>query len=111
MGKRLHELLKKRFKPKCKKCIVKNCTNKSNEGIFIGGLCGPCYEFITQGKGNHSQMYRNCLCKKCKQLDELKETCEIISNQKTVRDLKISLDQIKQGKVVCLKCIYCKRKI
>jgi len=47
--------------PTIKTCIVKNCTNKSNEGLFLGDLCAPCYEFITQGISKHSQAYRNCL--------------------------------------------------
>ena len=47
--------------PTIKTCIVKNCTNRSNEGLFLGDLCAPCYEFITQGIGKHSQAYRNCL--------------------------------------------------
>jgi len=41
------------------KCIVKDCQNQGNKGEFIGELCVPCHEFITQGKGVHSQIYRN----------------------------------------------------
>lgn len=45
-----------------KKCIVKNCTNSSNAGIFVGDLCSPCNEFITTNRGNkHSQAYRNAM--------------------------------------------------
>jgi hypothetical protein len=46
-------------KKKMKKCIVINCSNRNNEGGFIGNLCSPCYAFITTGKGRYSQMYRN----------------------------------------------------
>ena len=41
------------------KCITKDCTNHVNEGKFIGDLCAPCWEYITNGKGIHSQAYRN----------------------------------------------------
>jgi hypothetical protein len=48
-------------KKKSKRCIVKNCTNRTNEGSFVGGLCSPCHNFITTGQGQFSQMYRNSL--------------------------------------------------
>jgi len=41
------------------KCIVKDCENHSNEGKFKGDICYPCYAFITNGEGVHSQVYRN----------------------------------------------------
>ena len=41
------------------KCIVKDCTNHSHQGKFIGELCSPCYSFITTGEGVYSQAYRN----------------------------------------------------
>ena len=47
-----------RIKPHAK-CITKDCTNHVNEGKFVGDLCGPCWEYITNGKGIHSQAYRN----------------------------------------------------
>lgn len=34
---------------KGKKCIVKGCTNHSNEGAFEGALCMPCHRMITEG--------------------------------------------------------------
>lgn len=43
------------------KCIVKDCQNHKSQGRFIGDLCTPCHEFITTGKGTHSQAYRNAL--------------------------------------------------
>lgn len=46
---------------KDKECIVLNCKNKISQGNFIGDICVPCYEFITMGKGIHSQAYRNAL--------------------------------------------------
>jgi hypothetical protein len=41
------------------KCIVKDCENHTHQGKFVGELCAPCYEFITEGKGKHSQVFRN----------------------------------------------------
>jgi hypothetical protein len=45
------------------KCIVKDCPNHYFDGKFIGDLCAPCHEFITTGKGIHSQAYRNTVGK------------------------------------------------
>jgi hypothetical protein len=42
-----------------RKCIVKDCENHTDQGRFTGDLCNPCYEFISKGKGVHSQAYRN----------------------------------------------------
>ena len=47
-----------RIKPPAK-CITKDCTNHTNEGKFVGDLCLPCWDYITNGKGVHSQAYRN----------------------------------------------------
>jgi hypothetical protein len=46
------------------KCIVKDCMNHTNEGRFVGELCAPCWDYITNGKGVHSQAYRNAQPKK-----------------------------------------------
>lgn len=32
-----------------KKCIVKGCTNHSDEGKFVGNLCGPCHKMLIAG--------------------------------------------------------------
>ena len=47
-----------RIKPQ-PKCTVKDCQNHVNEGKFIGDLCAPCWDYLTNGKGIHSQAYRN----------------------------------------------------
>lgn len=47
-----------------KTCIVYNCANKENEGLFVGVLCSPCYEHITEkpkGKRGYSQAWRNSI--------------------------------------------------
>lgn len=44
-----------------KVCIVKGCQNESDQGMFVGKLCWPCYDFITTGRGVHSRAYKNAL--------------------------------------------------
>jgi hypothetical protein len=41
------------------KCHVKDCENHDHQGLFIGIVCSPCYEFLSIGRGKHSQLYRN----------------------------------------------------
>ena len=48
-----------RIKLQGTKCITKDCTNHSNEGKFVNDLCGPCWDYIANGKGVYSQAYRN----------------------------------------------------
>jgi hypothetical protein len=31
------------------KCLVKGCTNHSDQGTFIGNLCHPCHSMLTTG--------------------------------------------------------------
>lgn len=45
--------------PKPKKCITYRCPNNSKEGRFVGNLCGPCYDFITTGRGVYSTLFKN----------------------------------------------------
>ena len=45
------------------KCIVMNCENHSHEGRFVGQLCGPCYTFLSEGRGKYSQLWRNTVLK------------------------------------------------
>jgi hypothetical protein len=59
------------------KCKVKDCENHEHEGLFIGFLCSPCYTFLTEGQGKHSQLYRNTIAaereacaKVCESLNE-----------------------------------------
>lgn len=63
-----------------KRCIIMDCTNRSNEGTFIGDLCSPCHMFVTSGKGVHSQAYRNAMKiphrKMVLDLEFLPEKCE-----------------------------------
>lgn len=42
------------------KCAVKDCTNHSHQGKFVGLLCSPCHAFIAGDRGGeYSQAYRN----------------------------------------------------
>jgi hypothetical protein len=41
------------------KCIVKDCENHKDQGVFVGVLCMPCHTFLTTGEGKYSQLYRN----------------------------------------------------
>lgn len=52
------------FRKKPKECKILGCTNKSNQGTFVGDFCLPCYIFITKGEGKYSQAYRNALSTK-----------------------------------------------
>lgn len=56
-----------RIKPPAK-CITKDCMNHTNKGKFIGDLCAPCWDYITNGKGVHSQAYRNAYPKESRYL-------------------------------------------
>jgi hypothetical protein len=41
------------------KCVVGGCQNWSDQGTFVGDLFGPCYRFVLDGSGIHSQAFRN----------------------------------------------------
>ena len=41
------------------KCKVKDCENHTDQGVFVGFLCMPCYTFLNTGEGTYSQLYRN----------------------------------------------------
>lgn len=45
------------------RCIVRNCQNHTDEGQFVGAMCGPCYRFIAEGVdlACTSQAFRNAL--------------------------------------------------
>lgn len=44
-------------------CIVYRCENHSDEGVFIGDLCGPCHAFVASPfkASRYSQAYRNAV--------------------------------------------------
>lgn len=44
-----------------KTCKIKDCTNTSEQGEFVGKMCRPCYLHEKFGVGRHSQAYRNAV--------------------------------------------------
>ena len=50
------------------KCKVKDCENHTDQGVFVGFLCMPCYTFLNTGEGAYSQLYRNTV-------EEEREAC------------------------------------
>jgi hypothetical protein len=41
------------------KCYIYGCENNSEQGNFVGNLCAPCYYYLYENKGKHSQAERN----------------------------------------------------
>ena len=42
------------------KCVVKDCTNHTHQGSFVGLLCAPCHSAVSGGDGGgYSQVARN----------------------------------------------------
>jgi len=41
------------------KCAVKDCENRTGQGLFHGLLCSPCHTFVSGEGGLYSQAYRN----------------------------------------------------
>jgi hypothetical protein len=54
---------KTRKRDSARKCVVKDCENRSDQGRFKGEMCLPCYNFVVLGEGEYSQAYRNFLAK------------------------------------------------
>lgn len=49
------------FRSGRKKCVILGCENWSDEGLFVGDLCAPCYGWVVHGSGRYSQAWRNAL--------------------------------------------------
>lgn len=43
------------------KCIVHNCKNTKDHGVFIGYICKPCYEFLINPTSTNNQVYTNAI--------------------------------------------------
>ena len=52
------------IKSKPKKCLVKGCKNRSDQGTFVGDLCYPCYEMLTTGRISYGKTFIHELFKK-----------------------------------------------
>lgn len=60
-----------------KKCLVHGCVNHSNEGRFVGELCGPCHGMITSGKPGHGNTWIHKTVEQNEQLrDVLREIAQ-----------------------------------
>jgi len=46
-----------------RRCAVPGCLNHSDQGVFRGDFCAPCYDYVVKNEGRHSQAYRNELVK------------------------------------------------
>jgi hypothetical protein len=58
-------------------CIVYRCQNKEDQGKFVGTLCAPCYEHISNqpiAQRQYSQAWRNAL--------ETARLCELARQQR-----------------------------
>ena len=42
-----------------RRCAVPGCLNHSDQGVFRGDFCAPCYDYVVKNEGRHSQAYRN----------------------------------------------------
>jgi hypothetical protein len=45
-------------------CLVYRCQNREDQGKFVGALCAPCYNHISNqpiAERQHSQAFRNAL--------------------------------------------------
>ncbi len=60
------------------KCIVKGCINHTDEGGFIGVLCGPCYQMITTGEVKWGETFVHDLLFKNKRAVELLEAVKVL---------------------------------
>jgi hypothetical protein len=62
-------------------CIVKYCKNHSSQGRFIGDLCAPCHEYVTLGRGIHSQAFRNTQAEVLKEREACAKVCDDLSDR------------------------------
>lgn len=51
-----------------KQCLVHGCTNHSNQGLFYGELCSPCYHMLKNGKIGYTDSFLGDIRKATEQL-------------------------------------------
>jgi len=44
-----------------RRCLVMDCSNHTDQELFVGDLCAPCHVFVMKGEGRYSQAFRNSL--------------------------------------------------
>lgn len=54
------------------KCHVKGCTNHSEDGLFVGDFCNPCYRMLGSGSISASEAWF------VKEIEKTKEVGEIV---------------------------------
>jgi hypothetical protein len=62
-----------------KKCLVPDCPNTDEQGTFVGNVCKPCYEYISNGgdslhDNSYARRMRNALFDKHR--NEIKKLSE-----------------------------------
>jgi len=69
-----------------------------------------CMKFVNLRLEGKRMKCENCIKLK-REIRALKESLDIVSDHKLIRDLQKSIEQVRKGRVICLKCIRCKKKI
>lgn len=54
------------------KCIVSGCTNRHNEGKFVGELCAPCRTMLETGKITPTTSFLATLARKAAAFDAIR---------------------------------------
>lgn len=78
------------------KCLVKGCNNRKNQGVFIGDLCKPCYNYLTTGNVGKTESFLN-------KMSIMRESLRIISvaDWKTSGELrKIARDSLDNCDII-----------
>lgn len=67
-----------------KGCVVKGCPNKTDEGHFVGDICGACYAHITTGRVGPTQSFLKCIPQMRRNLLRVKRLasmpCELLAD-------------------------------
>jgi hypothetical protein len=58
------------------KCIVAGCVNHKHEGLFVGDLCGPCFQMLTSGDSNYGNTFIHELQARVKTLERAMQAYE-----------------------------------
>jgi hypothetical protein len=54
-----------------KHCVVRGCTNRRGEGLFVDQMCKPCHEMITTGGAGtyHGTSFIHTMLKRVDELE------------------------------------------
>lgn len=56
---------------KPKRCLVDGCPNRSDQGLFRGGLCAPCDSYLRQGEIGPTESFLGTLARKAQAFDAI----------------------------------------